>query len=418
MAASPPVSATLQKLIDGGLFDRLPVTFTAYFADRFREWHLLFPAEQNYFELLFGLIDRLPNDARTALFAGVREAEAKMRVDEKSWPRGEFTLGQVDFLNRSPYYPAWRQAISGVFSRIDPVIDEEIQRHGRPSLAIIISPADLPVGPDRMWQKIPGGQRVPLQLGDVPVDEFLPLLLHGEDRKGPSIAARHAEKRARSAYDTWVLETQQRLRGTAGNAVHMSYDALESCRKSLMDDVRNVVEVRKIRGPRQLGEALRAVKVASGDPSIDQNPRLSEFVRSILLNGNGTLLLNNTFVEWGTVQAVRRARPTLSVIAFGIRNKVKPFTNLLIFDDQETATPVPTQVDTLGSYVDLEIFYRYVWQEFEKYAQYRRNIAYLFVAEAMDEMLVLAPPDFPLLALKPPVSLPAVNQACCDWLGL
>jgi CheY-like chemotaxis protein len=33
--------------------------------------------------------------------------------------------------------------------------------------------------------------------------------------------------------------------------------------------------------------------------------------------------------------------------------------------------------------------------EFEKYPEYRRNTVYYFVGEGMDEMLLLAPPDFP-----------------------
>ena len=50
----------------------------------------------------------------------------------------------------------------------------------------------------------------------------------------------------------------------------------------------------------------------------------------------------------------------------------------------------------LGSYVDLEVFYQYIWQEAAKYVEYRSNTAYLFLAEGMDEMLVIAPPDFPI----------------------
>ena len=35
--------------------------------------------------------------------------------------------------------------------------------------------------------------------------------------------------------------------------------------------------------------------------------------------------------------------------------------------------PIPDQMDTLGTSVDLEIFYQYLWQECEKYAEYRRK---------------------------------------------
>src|SRR5664279_187762 len=116
---------------------------------------------------------------------------------------------------------------------------------------------------------------------------------------------------------------------------------------------------------------------------------LAEFVRAVLLNGNGTLLINNTFVEWASVQAARRARPSVMVLSFGVRNKLKPFSSLLIHADQETANPIPTQMDSLGTYVDLEVFYQYLWQEFEKYAEYRKNTAYLFVGDGMDELFCI-----------------------------
>jgi hypothetical protein len=74
-------------------------------------------------------------------------------------------------------------------------------------------------------------------------------------------------------------------------------------------------------------------------------------------------------------------------------------------------------MDTLGSYVDLEMFYQYIWQEFEKYAEYRNNTAYVFAGDGVEEMLVIAPPDFPLLAVTGPVKLPAVFSALKDWLG-
>src|SRR6266436_5494185 len=46
----PKTSPAIEKLIEGGLFDRLPVTFSAFFFDQIQEWDLLFPAEKNYYE--------------------------------------------------------------------------------------------------------------------------------------------------------------------------------------------------------------------------------------------------------------------------------------------------------------------------------------------------------------------------------
>jgi hypothetical protein len=118
------------------------------------------------------------------------------------------------------------------------------------------------------------------------------------------------------------------------------------------------------------------------------------------------------------VQAVRRARPTLTLIHYGIRNKVKPFSSLLIYANQETATPISTQADVLGSYVDLEIFHQYIWQEYMKYAEYRGNTAFLFVADGTDELLAIAPADFPPLNERQPQRLDAIFEAMKDWLTL
>jgi hypothetical protein len=160
------------------------------------------------------------------------------------------------------------------------------------------------------------------------------------------------------------------------------------------------------------------MKILASEGDLARDPILAEFARAVLLSGNGTLLINNTFVEWATVQGVRRARPSVVVVGFGIRNKVKPFSSLLIYADQEATNPIPSQMDTLGSYVDLEVFYQYIWQEFEKYAEYRKNTAYLFVEEGAEEMLAIAPSDFPLLTAASPLKLTAVFQSLRDWLGV
>jgi hypothetical protein len=160
------------------------------------------------------------------------------------------------------------------------------------------------------------------------------------------------------------------------------------------------------------------MKLHPGEGELANDAVLGEFARAILLSGNGTLLINNTFVEWATVQAVRRARPNVTLISYGIRNKVKPFSSLLIYADQETTTPIPTQADMLGSFVDLEIFHQYIWQEFMKYAEYRGNTAFLFVADGADELLAIAPADFPLMSAQQPQHLDAVFGAMKEWLAL
>jgi len=113
-----------------------------------------------------------------------------------------------------------------------------------------------------------------------------------------------------------------------------------------------------------------------------------------------------------------QARPSVAIVSFGIRNRIKPFSSLLIYADQDAANPIPTQMDTLGTYVDLEIFYQYISQEFEKYAEYRQNTAYLFAGEGMDELLAIAPPDSPLAAATKPTKLAEVFTSMKDWMNL
>jgi hypothetical protein len=396
MAGGPKVSPLLQGLIDKGLFDQIPPTFSTFFYDQIKDWDLLFPAEHSYHERLFGLIDRSDPALVNSLFAPVRAAEAKMGVTEKSWPKRQFTLDQVDFLSRSPHYPEWRKAITDVFGRLDPVLDAEVSRTGRARLVVVTSPEEMPVGPDRMWLRIlEHGRRVPVEPG-----------------------AFHFDFATNTAYDTWKIQAEGPSPEAHGSAVHLSYEALKPYRTRLMSEVRHIVEAEQIRGPRQLGIRLKELKIRPGESGLAGDPVLAEFARAVLLNGNGTLLINNTFVEWAAVQAVRRARPSLVSISFGVRNKVKPFSSLLIYTDQDTASPVSTQRDMLGTYVDLEIFYQYIWQEFEKYAEYRRNTAYVFVADGMDELMVIAPTDFPLMSVRGSVHPDRVSAICREWMGL
>jgi hypothetical protein len=351
----------------------------------------------------------------------MREAERRMGVNEQTFPRREFTLEHVDFLNRSPHYPSWRAAVAHVFAKLDPILEQDIIRSGKPRLVVVIAPADLPAGPDRMWLRVASrGKRVKLAVPEDPAD-YLPLLLTGApaNAKAPTLASLYSGAHETSPYHAWAIDAGETLVSLGhGAATSIAYARLEQYRKRLMSEVNRIVDQEKIRGPRQLGSRLKDLKVAISESDVARDPVMAEYLRAVLLAGNGTLLVNNTFVEWAAVQAVRRARPAVSLIAFGIRNKVKPFSSVLIYTDQDAANPIPTQMDTLGSYVDLEVFYQYIWQEFEKYAEYRRNTVYFFVGDGLDEMLAIAPPDFRLLQETGPVGLDKVHQFARSWLGL
>jgi hypothetical protein len=408
MPSEPRLSPAIQNLIDKGLLDRLAPTFSTFFFEQFEDWELLFPAEQNYQERLFSLLDRSAPQEVDALFRPLREVEARMGVNEKTWPRRHFTLDQVEFLARNPHYQEWRQAIAGVFARIDPLLNAEVARNSHARLVIVTIPSEIPAGPDRMWLRLRDkGKRVPLDVGEG--DDYLPALLAGGGAN--SIAGLYSKK----PYDSWIISAG---RTTLSGGVTLSYEDLKDYRSRLMSEVRRIVEVEKVAGPRQLAKQLKELKVRASEGAFAEDAKLAEFVRAVLLMGNGCLLINNTFVEWATVQSIRRARPSVVIVSFGIRNKLKPFTSMLINTDQDSASPIPNQMDVLGTYIDLEVFYQYIWQEFEKYPEYRNNTAYLFVGDGLEEMFCIAPGDFPLLARPSPLKLAQIFPALKEWLGI
>src|SRR5262245_17953053 len=202
-------SPVIGKLIDKGLFDRLPLTFSTYCFDQIKEWELLFAAEQQYFERLFGLLGRSEQKLVEEMFEPLRVVERKMGVNEKIWTKRQFTLDQVDFLNRSAHYPEWRRVIAQIFSRLDPLLDEEVVRVGHPRLVIVTCPAELPVGPDRMWLRFKErGRMVRLDLEAGEDEDFLAKLLTGAGRgaRQKTLPELYAARNAKSAHDAWMVE--------------------------------------------------------------------------------------------------------------------------------------------------------------------------------------------------------------------
>ena len=112
-------------------------------------------------------------------------------------------------------------------------------------------------------------------------------------------------------------------------------------------------------------------------------------MRDVPLTGNGTLFVNNTFVEWAAAQALRRAQPRLLVARYGVRDKLKPFSSLLLFSQPRTSDVIPLIDDSVGSFIDVEQLAYYVWVHAEKSAAYRNRTLYLFLAENVPDLLAI-----------------------------
>jgi len=95
------------------------------------------------------------------------------------------------------------------------------------------------------------------------------------------------------------------------------------------------------------------------------------------------------------------------VARFGVRDKMKPFSSLLLFSSPRPTDQVPSLEDPLGSFVDVEQLAYYVWLSAEKSAAYRGKTLYLLLAEGVDEMRAIRPdaPAGGALAARPIAAL-------------
>jgi len=119
---------------------------------------------------------------------------------------------------------------------------------------------------------------------------------------------------------------------------------------------------------------------------VGTSPRVREFVRALFLSGNGSLVFNNSFVQWGASQALKRVQPQALLACFGIRPKLKPFSSVVLFEDQSRSNPVPDEDDPAGSLVDGLELAQYVYLS----AQGLAGLT-LMAACDLDRLLVLGP---------------------------
>ena len=265
-----------------------------------------------------------------------------------------------------------------------------------------------------MWSRFKdSGVRVPLNLeGTQKSDGFLPALFGGT---GPALFAAASELAEFTPLDAWIVESHEALHdlchegtaaGTSGGSVTgLSYDGLREYRDNLTRALYSKIKS-GVDSPQAFAAYARGLKIAPGPGALLNSADIVEtFVR-------------NTFVEWAAVQALRRAQPRILVTRFGVRDKLKPFSSLLLFSQSRASDQIAMK-DPAGSFIDVEQLSYYVWLNAEKSPAYRKRTLYLFLAEGVDQMLAIrsdvrvAPA--PVL---PPASLPDVCATMAHWLGV
>ncbi|HMD69760.1 MAG TPA: hypothetical protein VKF41_00370 [Bryobacteraceae bacterium] len=380
------------------LIRRLPATFGPALRDQFAQWNLLFSAERRQLQAQLDWLSRLPREEFDRLFAPLAAIESRMALP--GWNSNAATLGVRDtgILARSPAYPQWRAEVERVFTRIDEATAPSAGLQGLRRLVVCVLPSGIPLQDQPLWPDLAReGAWLPLER---PFGGMLPSF-------GAAIATRTAAPELDRDERTWVIECDSRFSALPGVPV-LSWAELDALRREFLRRL-NAVQ-RDLRSVDQTGEELRRADIGRlTPPAVAANARVREFLRGVLLSGNGSLVFPNSFVEWGASEALRRAQPQALIACFGIREKLKPFSSLVLFEDQNRANPVADQEDATGSLVDALLLSRYVYLAAQRVACYPGHTLTLLAACDSNRVLALGAPG---------ADLPHAPAAAEDLAGL
>ena len=405
------------------LLGRLPVTFRAYLGSEVERWPTLFAPEKAYLRALLERLAGLPGPELAETFAGLRRVEteagcAEVRGGE---PRQVQERTQA-LLRRKGLFPPWRREVDHVFQRLQPQVEERLYPKGSPRrLVVVLYGQGIAIQRDQLWRQLRAmGTRVPLRLEGAEASEpFLRTLFGG-------LFSSLGDSAGLDPREAWIVEAGDALHALceekaatgSARAVGLSYARLRGYREELSRSLYRRV-LAGVSSPQELADYARGLDIRPPEGTLAADEVVRAFVRDVFLGGNGTLLVSNTFVEWAAVQALKRAEPRLLVARFGVRDKMKPFSSLLLFSSPRSTDQIPTLEDPLGSFVDVEQLSYYVWLNAEKSPAYRGKTLYLLLAEGVDEMLAIRPDAAgagPLLPAE--ATLPEVAAAMAGWLAV
>jgi hypothetical protein len=427
------------------MLERLPASFHASILIELEKWPTLFAAEHAYQRALLRHLSGLPAAERERLFAAVARVEADAGVDRiATRAPAAFQDEAQGVLRKRRLLTRWRQDVDAVFQAVQPALDATLHPADGPRrLVVQIYARDIAVKVEQLWSRFGGrGARIPLALdGARGTDTFLRGLFGSGAGGAPTLIAAAGSGPGATPLDAWIIESNDALHACtetpvpaghggppAVTSTGLSYQRLRGYRddltKALYEKIQTGVE-----SPQAFAAYARSLRIAPRPGALRYAPDVVQaFVRDLFLTGNGTLFVNNTFVEWAAVQAIRRAQPRLLVARYGVRDKMKPFSSLLLFSQPRASDQIPEIEDPVGSFVDVEQLSHYVWLNAEKSPAYRQRTLYLLLAEGVDQLLAIRSDAGPGIApggpgprdraAVPAASLADVSATMAQWLGL
>lgn len=394
------------QAIDKELLARLPRTFVPALNEKLRNWDLLFPAEQRLLAAHIDWLGKLPGEEFDKLFSPIKAIEAKMDLPKWSVDSSGMSIGETALLARSPHYPEWRAEVEKAFERIDSAVESRLLQF--PRLVVCLLPAGVSPPAAGLWPYV--GQKGQWRRLTSPFGRNVETLTSALSRRSLPSGVEHVE-------GSWALEYGVSLtRAQAAGWQVLSWEELEPVRARFLSRL-NVIR-KDLHSADETHRELRRTDISRiGGPGLS-TPRTREFVRELLLSGNGALVFGNSFVQWGASETLRRVQPQVLLAAFGIRNKPKPFSSIVMFEDQKRANPVPDEKDLAGSLLDTELLAEYVHLAAQRLAPYHERTVTLMGTAEMDRVLVLAPKHAPALPAGDEVISPQELAAfALEWLG-
>ena len=422
------------------LLARLPATVHAFILIELQKWPTLFVPEQRYQRVLLQQLSGLPARQLADAAGGIARVETDAGVDRLNRrDPGRLQDEAQALLRKQRLVAAWRKEVDAFFQTIGPAIERVLYPPDAPRrLVVQIYGRGIAVQPHTLWSRFKGtGMRIPLKLEAAAPNSFLKAVFGMADETGtgaPLFGAAGKDSRLTPA-DSWIIECHEQLHQLFGRGAEnepraqassdvdrpgltaLSYDRLAAYRDELMRSLYKKI-LAGVESPQAFAAYARSLKLTPAvDPRVQSSDAVQAFVRDVFLTGNGTLFVNNTFVEWTAVQALRRAQPRILVTCFGVRDRLKPFSSLVLFSQPRQADQIPLIEDPVGSFVDVEQLSYYVWLNAEKSPAYRKKTLYLFLAEGIEEMLALRS-DVTTASAGPASSLADVHATMARWLGV
>jgi hypothetical protein len=412
--------------------DRLPRSFLISILLELEKWPELFNPEKAYYRLLLKRLANLADAPFARLFARVSELESQAGCREVSGenPR-QIQDRMLVRLRKQGLLSRWRSEIDGIFQTIQPELESELYSGDTaPRLIVILYGKGIAITRDKLWKRFRNnGIRVPLDLQNITDSQsFLNALFRGGvklETEGSKILFSLIQEASSShALDTWIVEAGEALHElcerhnpTEKHLTGMSYSRLRTYREALTKALYSKV-LSGVSGPQELAAYARTLKVAPREgTTLYLDDAVQAFLGDIFLRGNGTLIMNNSFVEWASIQAIKRAQPRVLVACFGVRDKMKPFSSLLLFSKPRPTDQIPILEDPLGSFIDVELLSYYIWLNAEKGPPYRKKTLYLLLAEGVEEMMAILPESRDISGEDiPKATLPDVHATMSHWL--